>query len=108
MQKNRCTRYYSLQSRIELKFGSNAKFHKIKILLSNNKLSKKLSLDRTTLQKVLKRFVDNELVERFQENLDNGGYIFIYQIKDKVILKKRIHTAIDKWYDTAKIAIDKW
>ena len=71
-------------------------------------LSKKLSLDRTTLQKVLKRFVDNELVERFQENLDNGGYIFIYQIKDKVILKKRIHTAIDKWYDTAKIAIDKW
>jgi len=71
-------------------------------------LSKKLSLDRTTLQKVLKRFSDNELVERFQENLDNGGYVFVYKIKDKTVLKKRINIAIDKWHMTAKMAIDKW
>jgi predicted transcriptional regulator len=71
-------------------------------------LSKKLHLDRTTLQKVLKHFVQNELVERYQENLDNGGYIFIYKIKDKAVLKKRINVAIDKWHDTAKAAIEKW
>jgi len=71
-------------------------------------LSKKLNLDRTTLQKVLKRFVDNDLVERYQENLDNGGYIFVYKIKDKDILKKRIHVALEKWYATAKNAIDRW
>jgi predicted transcriptional regulator len=71
-------------------------------------LSKKLNLDRTTLQKVIKRFVNNDLVERFQENLDNGGYVFVYKIKDKTVLKKRINAAIDKWYDTARQAIDKW
>jgi len=71
-------------------------------------LSKKLDLDRTTLQKVLKRFVENDLVERYQENLDNGGYIFVYKIKDKEVLKKRINIAIEKWHATAKSAIDKW
>jgi predicted transcriptional regulator len=71
-------------------------------------LSKKLNLDRTTLQKVLKHFVEKDLVERYQENLDNGGYIFVYKIKDKDILKKRIHVAIDKWHDTARYAIEKW
>jgi len=71
-------------------------------------LSKKLNLDRTTLQKILKRFADNELVERFQENLDNGGYIFVYKIKDKAVLKKRINVAIEKWHESAKHAIDKW
>jgi predicted transcriptional regulator len=71
-------------------------------------LSKQLDLDRTTLQKVLKHFVSNDLVLRYQENLDNGGYVFVYKIKDKNVLKKRIHTAIDKWHDTARQAIDKW
>lgn len=71
-------------------------------------LSKKLGLDRTTLQKVLKHFVANALVERYQENLDEGGYIFVYKIKDKAVLKKRIHAAIDKWNDTARQAINAW
>lgn len=71
-------------------------------------LSKKLGLDRTTLQKILKTFVANDLVERYQENLGNGGYIFIYKIRDKSILKKRIHSAIDKWHATAKQAVDAW
>lgn len=82
------------------------------LLLSNHvtlkDLSKKLNLDRTTLQKIFKNFVANELVERYQENLDNGGYIFVYKIKDKKLLKKRIHTAIDKWYAVAKTSIDEW
>ncbi|MGV8171812.1 MAG: helix-turn-helix domain-containing protein [Candidatus Woesearchaeota archaeon] len=71
-------------------------------------LSRQLNLDRTTLQKVLKNFVNNDLVARYQENLDSGGYVFVYKIKDKSVLKKRIHAAIDKWHATAKQAIDRW
>jgi predicted transcriptional regulator len=83
------------------------------LLLASNhvtikELSKKLGLDRTTLQKVLKNFVSNDLVDRYQENLDNGGYIFVYKIRDKSILKKRINSAIDKWHTTARHAVDKW
>ena len=76
--------------------------------VSLKELSKKLNLDRTTLQKILKRFVDNDLVQRFQENLDNGGYVFLYKIKGKEILKKRINAALEKWYETAKLSIEKW
>jgi len=71
-------------------------------------LSKELGLDRTTLQKVLKKFVDKDLVVRHQENLDNGGYIFVYKIRDKSILKKRINAAIDNWHETARHSVDKW
>ena len=71
-------------------------------------LSKQLGLDRTTLQKVLKNFIGNELVLRYQENLDNGGYVFVYKIKDKSFLKKKINVAIEKWHDSAKQAIEKW
>jgi len=90
-----------------------SEYRVFEVLLTSNhvtlkELSKKLNLDRTTLQKIFKKFVANELVERYQENLDNGGYIFVYKVKDKTLLKKRIHLAIDKWYDTARSAIDKW
>jgi predicted transcriptional regulator len=90
-----------------------SEYRVFELLLTSNhvtlkELAKKLDLDRTTLQKIFKNFVANDLVERYQENLDNGGYIFIYKIKDKTLLKKRIHTAIDKWHDTARTAIDKW
>lgn len=71
-------------------------------------LSKRLRLDRTTLQKVLKNFISNDLVLRYQENLDNGGYVFVYKIKDKSILKKRINAALERWYDAARQSIDKW
>lgn len=71
-------------------------------------LSGLLGLDRTTLQKVLKNFVKNDLVLRYQENLDNGGYVFVYKIKDKSILKRRINAAIEKWHDSAKQAVEKW
>jgi predicted transcriptional regulator len=83
-----------------------ALLHNDHVTLKN--LSKQLNLDRTTLQKVLKHFVDNDLVARYQENLNNGGYVFMYKIKEKSILKKRIHAAIDKWHNTARQAIEKW
>ncbi len=90
-----------------------SEYRVFELLLTSNhvtlkELAKKLDLDRTTLQKIFKNFVANELVERYQENLDNGGYIFVYKVKDKVLLKKRIHVAIDKWHDTARTAIEKW
>ena len=75
---------------------------------SIQELSDKLKLDRTTIQKVLKKFVDLEIAKRYQQNLESGGYIFYYQIRDKNDLKKKIHSAIKKWNDSAVLAVDKW
>ncbi len=71
-------------------------------------LSLKLKLDRTTVQKVVKEFVARGLVQRYQENLDNGGYVFTYKIKEKSELKKQIHKALDGWIQTTRSSIDTW
>jgi len=70
-------------------------------------LSEKLSLDRTTVQKILKKFLENHLVQRFQENLDNGGYLFRYKVKDKQDIKKHIRLILSNWYSKGNEMIEK-
>ncbi|MFA5797917.1 MAG: MarR family transcriptional regulator [Candidatus Woesearchaeota archaeon] len=71
-------------------------------------ISKKLKLDRTTVQKMMKRFYAKSLVERYQENLDGGGYIFTYKLKNKELLKQRIKEIIKSWYESVNTSVDKW
>ncbi len=70
-------------------------------------LSERLSLDRTTVQKILKKFLENNLVQRFQENLDNGGYLFRYKVKDKQDIKKHIRQILTNWYEKGNEMLEK-
>ena len=71
-------------------------------------ISKKLKLDRTTVQKMMKRFHEKGLVERYQENLDGGGYIFTYKVKNKDLLKQKIKDIIKSWYESVNTSVDAW
>lgn len=71
-------------------------------------LSKKLSLDRTTVQKILKVFSHKGLVQRYQLNLENGGYVFRYAVKDKQSIKKHLKTMLKNWYETSSNTIEQW
>jgi len=71
-------------------------------------ISKKLGLDRTTVQKMMKRFHAKELVDRYQENLDGGGYIFTYKLKDKSLLKQKIKDIVRSWYESVNTSVEKW
>lgn len=75
--------------------------------LTAAELSTKLNLDRTTVQKVLSKFLENNLVQRYQENLNNGGYLFRYTAKDKQGIKKHIRQILNKWYNKGNEMIDK-
>jgi predicted transcriptional regulator len=70
-------------------------------------VSDMLTLDRTTVQKVLKKFLENSLVQRFQENLENGGYLFRYKVKDKQNIKRHIRFILKRWYDSGNEMIEK-
>jgi len=70
-------------------------------------LSDKLTLDRTTVQKILKKFLDQSLVQRFQENLDNGGYLFRYKVRDKLEIKKHIKQILTNWYSKGNELLEK-
>lgn len=74
--------------------------------LTIQQLSDKLKLDRTTIQKILKTLSGKNLIHRLQQNLDNGGYIYNYNIKEKLSVKKHIKDALKQWYDASVKQID--
>lgn len=71
-------------------------------------LSQKLGIDRTTVQKSVKKLLDREILEQFQENLSPGGYRFIYNVKSKDVIKKRILIIIQKWVEGVNKEIHNW
>ena len=60
-------------------------------------ISELMKLDRTTIQKAIKKLVDTKLVNRIQRNIPNGGYTFLYIIKDKKEIKDKIKKVVHKW-----------
>ncbi len=65
-------------------------------------LSKKMGLERTTLQKALKTLLDKKLAKRRQMNLKTGGYFFLYNIKNKNSIKMRLFEIIRQWEKIAE------
>ncbi|RME54769.1 MarR family transcriptional regulator [Candidatus Woesearchaeota archaeon] len=73
---------------------------------SVQEISNKLGLDRTTVQKAMKMLLNKDLVQRAQENLENGGYTYFYKIKNKSEIKQRMKKLSFEWYKAVDKAID--
>jgi predicted transcriptional regulator len=73
-----------------------------------NDIANDIGLDRTSIQKSMKRLMEKSLVARSQENLEGGGYIFSYMIKDKEKIKKDILEMVNTWNKLVKNEIERW
>ena len=62
----------------------------------------------STSQKAINEINKKELLKRSQKNLRKGGYIFVYSIKRKQILKQKILEIIHNWTGKVEIEIQKW
>lgn len=71
-------------------------------------LSKKLGLDRTSIQKSLKGLMERRILERRQKNLSKGGYVYVYRIKDKEEIKYKVLETMRRWFKQAEESIKKW
>jgi predicted transcriptional regulator len=92
---------------------SKSDFKLFNFLLTNDSftvksLSDKLDLDRTTIQKSVKKLLDRGILEQYQENLSPGGYRFIYKIKEKDQIKKKILSIIKNWTENVNKTIENW
>ncbi|MFO7711005.1 MAG: helix-turn-helix domain-containing protein [Candidatus Woesearchaeota archaeon] len=76
--------------------------------LTTSEIAKRLDIDRTTVQKSIKALVEKDVVKRLQENLDKGGYIFRYIIKDKDIIRNKIKRNVSFWYENVMAGLEKW
>jgi len=93
---------------------SKSDFRLLRFLMSHDKrftteeLASELKLDKSTIQRGVKRLHEKELVRRSQINQSVGGYIFLYQIKDKENIRKVILDIVEGWTETVRKSIKKW
>jgi len=75
---------------------------------TTKEISQKFNIGLSTSQKAINEIDKKGLIKRSQKNLQNGGYIFIYSIKEKEILKKRILEIINNWVQKVEIKMKEW
>lgn len=71
-------------------------------------LAKKLSLNISTVQRAVKKLHAESILERKQENLDEGGYVFHYRLKSNAEIRSAITSIIDSWADGVKKELETW
>ncbi|MBU0758222.1 MAG: MarR family transcriptional regulator [Nanoarchaeota archaeon] len=83
---------------------SKSDFAVVKLMLKNgdrwfntSDLAEGMHLNLTTVQRSVKKLHEKDIIERTQNNLDNGGYLFFYRFKDKRLFSKKIHEIITSW-----------
>ena len=67
-----------------------------------------MGLERSTVQKAIKNLVSKSVVHRSQENLEKGGYLFRYLIKDKDVIKRMVLESVDNWHKNVALEIKNW
>jgi predicted transcriptional regulator len=93
---------------------SKSDFSVIKFLMekkgkyNSKELSRKLSLELSTIQRSLKNLTEKKLIIRSQTNLKYGGYVFKYEINDKRIIKKIIREIVHGWVEKVDRGLEKW
>jgi predicted transcriptional regulator len=76
--------------------------------LTTLKISKKLNLNLTTIQKAVKKLHEKEILIRHQKNLENGGYVYSYEISSKQKIRDVLKKIIKNWSEKVETEIDKW
>ncbi|MCD6227579.1 MarR family transcriptional regulator [Candidatus Micrarchaeota archaeon] len=71
-------------------------------------IANKLHLDRTTVQKSLKRMMTKNLIIRRQKNLNKGGYVYLYSLKDKHKIKKDLSDIVYGWSKNVLMEIKRF
>jgi predicted transcriptional regulator len=86
----------------------------LKFLMNNNgefssyDIAEKLRFDLTTAQRSLKVLRDKGLVKRMQRNLSPGGYVFLYEVKNRKEIKKNFMDIVHGWVLRVEKEIGSW
>ena len=76
--------------------------------LTIKQVSTIMKLERSSVQKNIKKLVEKELLIRKQINLSKGGYKFVYTAKNKTEIKNKVFNSLNDWMLTARKEINTW
>lgn len=76
--------------------------------VDTDSLSKVLKLDISTIQRSVKKLYEKDILQRSQQNLDGGGYVFKYKINSRAKIKNIIMTVVNSWAERLGQELEKW
>lgn len=76
--------------------------------VDTDSLSKVLKLDISTVQRSVKKLHEKEILQRSQQNLDGGGYVFKYKVNSRTKVKNIIMNVVNSWADRLEQELEKW
>ncbi len=71
-------------------------------------IAKRFKIGLSTSQRAFKKMYEEKLLNRKQKNLEKGGYVFVYSIREKRILKQKILDIINNWVKNVEEGIKRW
>jgi len=104
----------SLQDLVQCNYDLNDSEYKIfeQLMKSSRgqsvkELVEKVGKDRTTVQKILTKLLDKELITKRQMNLDRG-FMFVYFSKNRKEVVEEIEKNVNKYFENLKESLLKW
>jgi len=70
-------------------------------------IARHMNLDRTSIQKAVKKLVAKSLVVRIQKNIVKGGYVYFYRANQKDMIKSNILRIIHEWCESVVKEIER-
>lgn len=104
----------SIEQIIRCGFSLNKTNYKILKYLLNvdeadiQSISKNIKKDRTTAQRGVKKLISSGLIIRRQVNIEEGGFLFYYKVKDKKEIKSKVYDNFCNWKDLVETELKNW
>ncbi|WP_367343539.1 helix-turn-helix domain-containing protein [Methanomethylovorans sp.] len=67
-----------------------------------------LTLDISTVQRSTKKLTEKKVLQKSQNNLEGGGYFFVYRIRDKREIRELIMEIIHSWVERVEKELIIW
>lgn len=75
---------------------------------TTEELSKQLNLNLSTIQRSVKNLHTKEVIDRSQNNLETGGYVFLYKVKKKRELREMLINIVRSWSERVERELERW
>lgn len=76
--------------------------------LSTHELLQQSQFNLSTIQRAVKKLHDKGIIERRQDNLEGGGYVYLYKVRSKKEIKEIVMNIVNNWAKTVQSAFDRW
>lgn len=76
--------------------------------LSAGKISTNTGLGLSTVQKAVAKLSKAGVLIQSKKNLGGGGYLYLYKVKDKQIIREKILSIVRKWTQTVEDQMREW